>query len=78
LPESDRETGASVDHAFARAAWLVARGDAPTAAAIVNAALASAPPGNSGWTLPVEPLLEVLRHREIWEPALARVRMRAE
>jgi len=68
----------SVDHAFARAAWLVARGDAPTAAAIVDAALASAPPGNAGWTLPVEPLLDAMRHREIWEPTLTRVRMRAE
>lgn len=68
----------SVHHAFARAALLVAHGDAPAAAAVVDAAIAAAPPGNSGWTLLVEPLLDIARHPGVWDRALARVRMRAE
>ena len=87
LPGGSMENGAadlqvgpasSIDRALASAALLVANGDAPAAAAIVDAAIASAPPGNAGWILPVEPLLDVQRRRAVWERALTRVRMRAE
>ncbi len=77
---ADREVGgsASIDQAFVRAAWLARRGDPAAAATIVDTAIASAPAGNAGWILPVEPLLDVAHHREVWARVLARVRMRAE
>jgi hypothetical protein len=48
------------------------------AAGRVLAALQSAPPGSSaGWTLPVEPLLEVAAHADAWAAVLAALRERA-
>jgi hypothetical protein len=67
----------SIDLALAHAAALVARGDASGAAAIVTAALEAAPPGNAGWLVPVEPLLNVQHDRTPWMPALAVLRGRA-
>jgi hypothetical protein len=66
----------TVDIAMARAALLVAAGDAH-AAALVSDAIDAAPPGNAGWLLAIEPLLDVQSAREIWAPALAKIRMRA-
>jgi hypothetical protein len=43
----------------------------------MRAALASAPPGGGGWILPVEPLLDVAGHAELWDAALALLRQRA-
>jgi hypothetical protein len=83
LLSSDRRTGAlpaapiPVDAALAQAAVLVADGDAPGAARLVAAALASAPAGNAGWLVPVEPLLGVQRARLAWSEVLAVVRTRA-
>ena len=38
-------------------------------------ALAAAPAGNAGWLMPIEPLLQVSAHPDIWAPALARLRL---
>ncbi|MEO8071467.1 MAG: winged helix-turn-helix domain-containing protein [Acidobacteriota bacterium] len=67
----------SADVAMARAALLVAAGDAPGAAHLVNLALASAPAGNAGWLVSIEPLLGVQRARDAWRDVLARVRIGA-
>jgi hypothetical protein len=66
-----------VEAAIARATALVAAGDNCAAGRLVEDALASAPPGNAGWTVPIEPLLDVAAHREVWTPVLARLRSRA-
>ena len=47
------------------------------AARVIDTLLASAPPGNAGWLLPVEPLLNVAAHAGSWSRPLARVRNRA-
>ena len=77
LPEShDAATRASlVDVAMARAVTLTAAGQRAEAAALLDAALNAAPPGNGGWILAVEPMLRVGGPE--WEPALARLRSRA-
>lgn len=63
-----------VDVAVARAAWLVAEGEAAGAAALVAAATGAAPPGNAGWLVPIEPLLGVERARAAWATVLAVLR----
>jgi DNA-binding winged helix-turn-helix (wHTH) protein/Tfp pilus assembly protein PilF len=68
---------ASLESALARAAVLVGDGDAPGAAQRVAAALTSAPPGNTGWLLPIEPLLGIQRDRATWTAVLAMLRARA-
>jgi DNA-binding winged helix-turn-helix (wHTH) protein len=65
----------AVDAAMAWAVALTGAGRREEAAAAVDAALASAPPGSAGWILPVEPLLQPSGSE--WEPALARLRSRA-
>lgn len=67
----------SVDAAVVRAAQFVVAGDHPGAARLVDEALAGASPGNAGWLLPIEPLLNVATRPEIWARALAQVRNRA-
>jgi DNA-binding winged helix-turn-helix (wHTH) protein len=67
----------TVDAAFGQAIALAFGGDRSRAAAIVDEWLASAPPGNSGWILPIEPMLHVSAHPDVWAPALARLRARA-
>jgi DNA-binding winged helix-turn-helix (wHTH) protein/Tfp pilus assembly protein PilF len=67
----------SVDAAIGRAIALALAGKHVEAAALVEQALAAAPPGNAGWTLPIEPLLHVSAHANIWAPALTRLRTRA-
>jgi DNA-binding winged helix-turn-helix (wHTH) protein/Flp pilus assembly protein TadD len=67
----------SFDSALAAAAGLVGAGKHGDAARRVDDALATAPPGNAGWLLPIEPLLHVTAHADIWAPALARLRTRA-
>jgi hypothetical protein len=39
--------------------------------------LARAPAGQAGWRLPVEPLLHVTAHPDVWAAALSLVRNRA-
>lgn len=66
-----------VDVAMARAATLVRSGDAVRAATLVRGALDTAPPGNAGWLLPVDPLLDVQREASAWAATLATLRARA-
>jgi tetratricopeptide (TPR) repeat protein len=65
------------DAAFLQAIQHAMAGDHDRAARIVEDALESAPAGNAGWTLPVEPLLGASQHPEVWARALALVRRRA-
>jgi DNA-binding winged helix-turn-helix (wHTH) protein len=74
---ADAGEPASVDAAVSRAAWLVNMGDASAAARLVAATLASAPAGNAGWTIPIEPLLNVQRAPEVWTSVLGTLRTRA-
>ena len=55
----------------------VAIDDTDAAARLVLRSLATAPPGNAGWLLPIEPLFDVRRSRATWVPVLATLRTRA-
>ena len=70
-------TATTVDASVAIAAALVLAGRHADAAGLVERALAEARPGNTGWLLPIEPLLHVTAHADIWAAALARLRTRA-
>ncbi|HVQ13601.1 MAG TPA: hypothetical protein VMS40_08420, partial [Vicinamibacterales bacterium] len=67
----------SVDGAIGHAIAFASAGRHSDAAIIVDQALAAAQPGNAGWLLPVEPMLQVSSHPDIWASALARLRTRA-
>ena len=56
---------------------LVLAGAHDDAVRLLDGALAAAPPGNAGWTIPIEPLLNVGRTAAAWTPVLARLRTRA-
>ena len=68
---------ANVDLAMCQAASLVLSGNSTEAARVVDNALAGAAPGNAGWVLSVEPLLNVAAEPAAWASALARLRSRA-
>jgi DNA-binding winged helix-turn-helix (wHTH) protein/Flp pilus assembly protein TadD len=68
---------ASFDQAMCRAAYLAALGQHAQAAQLMDAALATAPPGNAGWLLPVEPLIHASARPEIWAGPLNSLRNRA-
>jgi len=65
------------EHEMARAALLVEAGDVPGAVALLLAAIASAPAGNSGWLISLDPLLGVWEHPDAWEPVLQAIKERA-
>ena len=65
------------EHAIARAALLVDAGDVCGAVKIVEAALSVAPPDNTGWTLPLDPLLKVWENPGAWATVLATLYSRA-
>lgn len=67
----------SIDAEMARASQLVLGGAHKEAARLIDGALADARPGNAGWLIPVEPLLNVRANPAAWAPALARLRTRA-
>jgi DNA-binding winged helix-turn-helix (wHTH) protein len=67
----------SIEAAMAGASPLVLAGAHDEAARLVDAALASAPPGNAGWLTPIEPLLNVSAHPAAWAHVLAHLRTRA-
>lgn len=67
----------SVDEAFAAAMVLVRSSMHTDAARLIDETLAAAPPGNAGWLLPLEPLLRVASHPDIWAHTLTRLRTRA-
>lgn len=73
-----KSNGALVELAMARGVVDVLGGRHAEAATRVHAALRSTPVGGSaGWTLPVEPLLQVGDHAGEWAPVLATLRSRA-
>lgn len=65
-----------IDAAMARAVIMDMLGDSVAAAALVAGALRSAPGGNAGWTLAVDPFLYIQRHPETWRAATAELRAR--
>lgn len=67
----------NVDLAMANAATLVLNGKHDLAARVCGEALAHAEPGPAGWILPVDPLLNPLRHTDAWARTLAMLRDRA-
>ena len=67
----------AVEAAMVRAARLVLAADHAAAGCAIADALASAPPGNAAWLVPVEPLLNVAASPAAWTLALARLRNRA-
>lgn len=67
----------SFEAAVGRAALLAVAGDLHEAMRLVDHALSVAPPGNTGWLLPVEPLLNVAAAPDTWAPVLTRLRTRA-
>ena len=67
----------NVDLAMANAAALVLNDKHDLAARICGEALAHAEPGPAGWILPVDPLLNPLRHPDTWGRTLAMLRDRA-
>jgi hypothetical protein len=77
--DADLESGApeSMEGVLARAVVLGRSGDVDAAAALVGRALSSAPPGNAGWLIPVEPLLGVQHARDAWKDVLVQLRGRA-
>ena len=66
-----------VEAAIVRSIPLACAGLREESAAIVLAALEQAPPGQSGWQLPIEPLLHTSAHPDAWSRALELVAMRA-
>ena len=69
--------GGSFDEQFGAAVILNLLGQTAFATQVLDGALASAPPGNAGWLLPVEPLLNVAGNPQAWSAALARLQARA-
>jgi hypothetical protein len=67
----------SLEGSTAYAIVRVAAGDHVEAARQIDQALAAAPPGNAGWLLPIEPLLNVPAAPGAWSPVLSRLRTRA-
>ncbi|HSG00036.1 MAG TPA: winged helix-turn-helix domain-containing protein [Vicinamibacterales bacterium] len=73
-----RGLGAVVEAAQAAAVVAALENRHIEAAALLQAALASAPAGTSaGWTIPVEPLLGVTARPDVWAPVLSTLRARA-
>jgi len=74
--ERAAERGAHVDVAVANAVRDAARRESADAIP-VRAALQAAPPGPSGWFLPVEPILRPVADPAKWSPTLTLLRTRA-
>jgi DNA-binding winged helix-turn-helix (wHTH) protein len=67
----------SADAALFHAAQRVVANAHADAARILDDLLASAGPGNAAWLLPLEPLLHVTTHPDLWARSLAHLRNRA-
>jgi len=67
----------SFEAAIGQGIVLVGAGDPESAARRVGHALDVALPGNAGWIVPVEPLMNVAAAPDVWAPVLARLRSRA-
>lgn len=66
-----------VEAAIGQAIVLSGAGDHASAARRVGHALDAAPPGNAGWIVPVEPMINVTAAPDVWAPVLGRLRTRA-
>jgi DNA-binding winged helix-turn-helix (wHTH) protein len=71
------ESGATIEAALAKATFEAVSGRHAAAARLVHDTLSRTPPGNGGWTVPVDPLLNAAAHPEPWGPVLAILRNRA-
>jgi DNA-binding winged helix-turn-helix (wHTH) protein len=69
--------GSIVDAAMGRAALMAGTGAPHDAAPLLDEALSAAPPGSSGWTIPVDPILNVSALEPSFRFVLARLRTRA-
>ena len=69
--------GQRTDAAIARAVYLTLSGAHTEAAALVGDALSHADRENAAWLLPVEPLLHVSAHPDVWARTLVLLRNRA-
>ena len=67
----------SFDEKFGSAIAVDLMGHRAFAVQLLDGALANASPGSAGWLVPVEPLLNVSAHPDVWAPVLARLRTRA-
>jgi len=67
----------SMTAAMAAAVRFALAGAHDDAAGLLDGALAKAPAGNAGWTIPIEPMLNVRSTAAAWTPVLARLRARA-
>ena len=65
------------ERAIAHAALRNDDGDRAGAVEVIATTLRTAPPGNAGWLIPVDPLLRVWESRDDWAPVLATLRARA-
>jgi DNA-binding winged helix-turn-helix (wHTH) protein/cytochrome c-type biogenesis protein CcmH/NrfG len=72
-----RAEDAVVEAAVAEATYETLVGRPAAAAELVRAALEVAPLGQSGWVIPVDPLLHVAAHPAPWDPVLTMLRNRA-
>jgi DNA-binding winged helix-turn-helix (wHTH) protein/Flp pilus assembly protein TadD len=77
MPAAMSVSAPSFDAALTQAALLVVAGDLQDGMRLVEHALTGAPPGNAGWLIPVEPMLNVAAAPDTWAPVLARLRTRA-
>jgi hypothetical protein len=71
------ESGATIEAALAKATFEAVSGRHAGAARLIHDTLSRIPPGNGGWTVPVDPLLNAAAHPEPWRPVLAILRNRA-
>ena len=71
------ESGATIEAALATATFEALSGRHAAAALLVHDALSRTPPGNGGWTVPVDPLLNAAANPEAWRPVLTILRNRA-
>ena len=69
--------GPGFEIAIGQAIVLVGAGDPVSAARRVDQALSTTPPGNAGWLIPVEPMLNVVSAPDTWAPVLTRLRTRS-
>jgi hypothetical protein len=72
-----RERGGAVETAIVEAALHALKGDHPQAAEVAYSALQRAHTGSAGWMVPVEPLLNISVHRDVWGPVTSLLRSRA-
>jgi DNA-binding winged helix-turn-helix (wHTH) protein len=71
------EAGFVVDAATGRAALMAVTGGVDDAAPMLDEALSAAPAGSAGWTIPVDPILNIPAREEAFSLVLARLRTRA-